>query len=60
MLYFQIWEGAFNSEAFLTFIKDLLMQMQPFPTHNSVIMMDNCQIHKDPHILEAITDVYVF
>ncbi|KAF9504669.1 hypothetical protein BS47DRAFT_1307798, partial [Hydnum rufescens UP504] len=57
MIYLQIQEGAFDTKAFLAFILDLLPCMQPFPGHNSVIMMDNCHIHKDPCILQAINDV---
>lgn len=47
-------EGSFNTELFLDFIKDLLLKMQPFPAPNSVIVMDNCAIHKADEIREVI------
>jgi hypothetical protein len=31
-----------------------LGHMQPFPLQNSIIVMDNCRIHKDPEILDMI------
>lgn len=33
--------------------------MQPFPAPNSVIIMDNARIHKDPRIIELIEERYV-
>ncbi len=53
-------EGSFNSELFLTFIRDLLGKMQPFPAPKSVVVMDNCSIHKVPEIRELIENRYVF
>jgi hypothetical protein len=47
-------------ELFYTFIDRLLDQMQPFPAPNSVIVMDNCRIHKHPAIVELIESRYVF
>ena len=47
-------EGAYNSELFMAFIDSLLEKMQPFPGPNSVIVMDNCAIHKAPEIRERI------
>ena len=52
-------EGAFNTDLFIAFIKDLLLNMQPFPAPNSVIVMDNCSIHKAPEIRELIESRYV-
>lgn len=54
MLYCEIIEGAFNTELFTKFIKGLLEHMNPFPASNSVIVMDNCVIHKAPEIRELI------
>lgn len=54
ILHCDIVEGAFNSGSFYTFIECTLDRMQPFPTPNSVIVMDNCRIHKHPEILELI------
>ena len=47
-------EGSFNTELFMDFIRNLLSKMQPFPNPNSVIVMDNCAIHKAPEIRELI------
>lgn len=47
-------EGSFNTEFFMKFIQDLLDKMNPFPARNSVIIMDNCSIHKAPEIRELI------
>ncbi|EJC99415.1 uncharacterized protein FOMMEDRAFT_93813 [Fomitiporia mediterranea MF3/22] len=52
-------EGLFNIELFLEFINDLLAKMQPFPAPRSVIVMDNCTIHKAPEIQELIKVRYV-
>jgi len=41
-------------ETFTEFIEGLLDRMQPFPAANSVIVMDNCQIHKHPNIQNMI------
>jgi hypothetical protein len=54
-LHCDIIEGAFDSALFYDFISRLLDQMSPFPERNSVIVMDNCRIHKDPTILAQIT-----
>ncbi len=52
-------EGSFNTELFMVFIKDLLEKMNPYPAPNSVIVMDNCSIHKDPRIREMIEARFV-
>lgn len=54
MLYSKIVEGAFNKRLFTKYIEDLLRYMNPFPGPNSVIVMDNCAIHKAPEIRELI------
>ncbi|CAA7260824.1 unnamed protein product [Cyclocybe aegerita] len=54
ILSFDIIEGSFNKRKFGRFIDGLLDQMNPFPMPNSVIIMDNCWIHKDPDALERI------
>ncbi len=51
-------EGSFNTELFILFIRDLLDKMQPFPAPNSVVVMDNCKIHKAPEIRELIESRY--
>jgi hypothetical protein len=47
-------EGSFNKIRFARFIDGLLDQMNPFPGPNSVIIMDNCRIHKCLEVLEMI------
>ncbi|KAI0342124.1 hypothetical protein BDW22DRAFT_1331436, partial [Trametopsis cervina] len=54
MLYIKIVEGSFTSMSFGEFIDGLLDRMQPFPLPNSVIVMDNARIHKDPRVLDRI------
>ncbi len=50
----EVVEGSFRSDTFALFIQNLLEHMQPFPQSNSVIVMDNCRIHKIPYIQEMI------
>jgi transposase len=59
MIYLSVREGAYNSDMFLEFIASLLTQMQPFPAPKSVVVLDNCKIHKDPRILEHIVNSYI-
>jgi hypothetical protein len=54
VLHCDIVEGAFDADLFRTFIERLLDNMQPHPAPNSVIVMDNCRIHKNPLVLELI------
>ncbi len=42
----------------MEFIEDLVNKMQPFPARNSVVVMDNCKIHKAPEIRELIEARY--
>ncbi|KAF8578871.1 hypothetical protein K439DRAFT_1285272, partial [Ramaria rubella] len=53
--YVDILEGSFTYATFAIF-EGLLDQMNPFPGPNSVIIMDNCQIHKSPEVLNMITE----
>lgn len=50
--------GSFNMDLFNTFIVELLDNMQQYDpiTHNknSVIVLDNCRIHKNPDLLDYI------
>ena len=52
-------EGAFNLELFYQFINHILDKMQPFFSQNSVIIMDNCCIHKNLAILKLIESQYI-
>ena len=52
-------EGSFCTETFYSFIGSVLDNMNPYPAPNSVIVMDNCRIHKHPEILDLIVSRYV-
>ncbi|KIK14598.1 hypothetical protein PISMIDRAFT_116735, partial [Pisolithus microcarpus 441] len=54
ILHCNIIEGSFCTETFTHFIEGLLDNMQPYPAPNSVIVMDNCKIHKHPEIQNLI------
>ena len=47
-------EGSFNAGSFAAFIETLLDSMQPWPARNSVIVMDNCSIHKSDEVRDLI------
>ena len=55
ILHCDIIEGAFDADMFYVFIDQLLDRMQPHPAPNSVVVMDNCRIHKSQAILDLIT-----
>jgi hypothetical protein len=63
VLHVKIVENAFNTETFNIFIQELLLKMNAFDEHtrpkNSVIILDNCRIHKDPAMLEMVREQYV-
>ncbi|KIO09221.1 hypothetical protein M404DRAFT_132524, partial [Pisolithus tinctorius Marx 270] len=59
ILHCDVVEGSFCTETFTKFIERLLVHMNPFPAVNSVIVMDNCQIHKHPDIQQLIESKYV-
>ena len=59
ILHCEIVEGSFRADTFALFIQNLLEHMQLFPAPNSVIVMDNCHIHKNPFIQELIAARYV-
>jgi len=56
----EIIEGSFTKLTFASFIDGLLDRMNPFPGPNSVIVMDNCRIHKSDLIQEMIQEQCVF
>ena len=54
VIWLKIMEGSFTVELFTDFIEGLLAQMNDFPGPQSVIVMDNCCIHKGEHIWSMI------
>ncbi len=60
ILHLDIVEGSYDAAKFGEFINGLLSWMNPYPGPNSVIVMDNCRIHKLPWILEMIEQRFVF
>ncbi|QRV83797.1 DDE superfamily endonuclease [Ceratobasidium sp. AG-Ba] len=48
-------KGSFTAETFKNFIAKLLDKMNPYPLDNSIIVMDNCRIHKSTEITDMIT-----
>ncbi|KAJ7210515.1 hypothetical protein GGX14DRAFT_363509 [Mycena pura] len=54
-------EGSVNGEEFFDFIlNDVLPKMNPFPQDNSVLVMDNCRIHKSEAVRQACQTAGVF
>jgi transposase len=58
IIHCDIIEGAFDTNTFYSFISHLLDEMQPYPAPKSVVVMDNCRIHKHPEILRLIESRY--
>lgn len=56
IIHAKIVEGSFTAGRFYDFMDGLLDHMQPFPQPNSVVIMDNARIHKDPQVLDLILD----
>jgi hypothetical protein len=54
MIHCDIIEGSFDMDTFYQFIGITLDKMEPFPARNSVIIIDNCHIHKHTSILGLI------
>jgi hypothetical protein len=57
-LYVEAQKGSYDTCAFCHFIHELLQEMNPFPLKNSVVVMDNCSIHKHPSIKDLIERRY--
>lgn len=55
----KIVEGSFNTTLFKEFINGLLDHMSPFPGPNSVIVMDNCRIHRARSVRALIEEQFV-
>ncbi|KIK16593.1 hypothetical protein PISMIDRAFT_113054 [Pisolithus microcarpus 441] len=54
IIHCEVVKGSFCTETFTQFIDGLLKNMQPYLAPKSVIMMDNCKIHKHPNIQSMI------
>jgi len=61
---YESWEvihGSYNTELFNAFIKNhVIPRMNPFPGTRSVLIMDNCRIHRNEVLnrrLELIADI---
>lgn len=58
MLHCTVVEGSFNTLSFIDFIHDLLNKMNSFPAPRSVIVMNNCAIHKAEKITGLVRSRY--
>ncbi|KIK00677.1 hypothetical protein K443DRAFT_76879, partial [Laccaria amethystina LaAM-08-1] len=48
-------EGSVDSDEFFDFIvEDILPQMNPYPQDRSVLILDNCVIHKSALLREMV------
>ena len=54
ILYCEIVEGSFNGASFAEFVEGVLRSMQPYPAPRSVLIMDNCPIHKNDEIRRLV------
>ncbi|KIK26837.1 hypothetical protein PISMIDRAFT_94025, partial [Pisolithus microcarpus 441] len=54
IIHCEVVEGSFCTETFTQFIDGLLKNMRPYPAPNSIIVMDNCKIHKHADIQNMI------
>lgn len=56
IIHVKVVENAFTMDTFNQFINELLDKMNPYDKHihlkNSVLIMDNCRIHKDLEMIE--------
>lgn len=56
ILHLSILPHSFNGDSFRLFIDGVLDEMHPYPGPNSVIVMDNANIHKGPALREMIEE----
>ena len=50
IIYSAVCEGAYDGQAFVHFIRNLMNYMNPWPEPCSVLVMDNCAIHHNPEV----------
>jgi hypothetical protein len=60
IIYCNVVEGSFNGGSFKDFVAGVLTTMNPFPGPKSVLVMDNCGIHKNKEIRRLVESRFVF
>lgn len=51
-------EGSFNTRLFEDFVESLVGVMNPYPLANSVLILDNCKIHKSQYVADLCESRY--
>ena len=59
VIFSDIVKGSYDGEKFIQFVDELTNVMNPYPGKNSVLVMDNCQMHHVPEVEEVCTTKYV-
>ena len=59
VIYSDIVKGSYDGKKFVRFVDELMSVMNPYPGKNSVLVMDNCQIHHVPEVEEVCAAKYV-
>lgn len=54
ILHLNVVEGSHNSTTFYDFVDGLLDKMNRYPGPKSVIVMDNCSIHKSDELIDLV------
>ena len=60
VIYSHIKKGAYNGNEFVEWLAGLLEIVNPYPAPNSVLILDNCQIHHVEGVAESCAERYVF
>lgn len=60
IIHLRIFEGSISGSGFFEFVSELLDVMNPFPGPNSVLILDNCSIHKGPEVRELVESRWAF
>lgn len=56
VLHVAVIEGSVDTDIYEEFIEELLDMMEPYPGPNSVLVMDNAQIHKSDNVKEMASE----
>ena len=59
VIHVRIAEGSFDGPAFVSFLRTLVLGMNPWPGKNSVLVLDNCSIHHVEEVVEAVESRFV-